>query len=141
MKEGNYFIDTNIFLRMIVKDDKQSAKDCALLFDKIKRGKISATISILILAEIQWTLKSFYGLEKKQITTILKSISEMKYLKTRDKHDAAVALELYEKYNVKFIDALIVSYSEILNKKMTVISFDKDFDKLKILRKEPRDLL
>ncbi|MFA6436923.1 MAG: PIN domain-containing protein [Candidatus Paceibacterota bacterium] len=141
MKEGNYFIDTNIFLRMIVKDDKQSAKDCELLFNKIKQGEISATISTLILAEIQWTLKSFYGLEKQQITTILKSISEMKYLKIRDKHNATVMLELYEKHNVKFIDALIASCPDILNKKMTVISFDKDFDKLKILRKEPKDLL
>jgi predicted nucleic-acid-binding protein len=141
MKEGNYFIDTNIFLRMIVKDDKQSAKDCAFLFNQIKKGEIKATISTLVLAEIQWTLKSFYGLEKQQITTILKSISEMKHLKTGDKYDIALALELYEKHNIKFIDALIASCPDILNKKTTIISFDKDFDKLKVLRKEPGDLL
>lgn len=140
MKESNYFIDTNIFLRVIAKNGKQSTKDCELLFKNIKEGTIKAITSSLVLAEINWTLKRLYKLSRKDIVKALKSVIEMKHLKIENKENAFRTLELYEKHNVKFVDAIIASRHDILNRTMPVVSYDKDFDKLKVLRKEPKDL-
>jgi len=141
MRENRYFIDTNIFLRIIAKDSKQSTKDCEVLIEKIKQGEIKAIISSLILAEISWTLKSFYNLSRQDIAKTLKSLIETKNLRIENKENSLKAIELYKKHNIKFIDALIASRADVLNKKLTIISFDKDFDKIEVLRKEPKDLL
>jgi len=141
MKDNRYFIDTNVFLRAIVKDDTKIARNCECLFKKIKQGEIKASTSSLILAEIQWTLKSFYKVEKKDSIMILDGIVRLKNLRIENKENSLKAIELYKKYNIKFIDTLIASQADVLNKKLTIISFDKDFDKIKVLRKEPKDLL
>jgi predicted nucleic-acid-binding protein len=141
MKETKYFIDTNIFLRAIVKDDTKIARNCERLFKRIKQGEIKAVTSSLVLAEIQWTLKSFYKVEKKDSTVILDGIVRLKNLRIENKENSLKAIELYKKHNIKFVDTLIASRADVLNKKLTIISFDKDFDKIKVLRKEPKDLL
>ncbi len=52
-------------------------------------------------------------------------------------YDFKVALKIYAEKNVKFIDALIASIPQIQAKEWTVISYDRDFDKIGINRKEP----
>jgi predicted nucleic acid-binding protein len=52
MKEFNYFLDSNIFLRPIIKDNFQKVKECEILFEEIKRGKLKAFTSNLVLSEI-----------------------------------------------------------------------------------------
>jgi predicted nucleic-acid-binding protein len=141
MKGNSYFIDTNIFLRPITKDNAKSAEECEFLFQKIKNGNINAFTSNLVLTEVFWVLKSVYKLKKQELTRILEAISKLKNLKINNRENFDKAVELYEKNNIKFIDALIASHPKILNKEMTIISYDKDFDKLKILRKEPGNLL
>ncbi len=137
MKENKYFLDTNIFLRLIVKDNKKFAKECEFLFKKIKEGKINAFTSNLVLTEMYWVLKSFYQLPKEQLVEILKSTTKLKNLKIENKENLSRAVELYEKRNIKFIDAVIASHPGIAKKEVIVISYDKDFDKLKIQRREP----
>ncbi len=141
MKGNNYFIDTNIFLRPIIKDSAKTAEECNLLFQEIKNGKINAFTSNLVLAEIFWVLKSVYKFKKQELSRILGAISKLKNLKIDNKENFDKAIELYEKNNVKFIDAMIASRPRILDKEMIIISYDKDFDKLNILRKEPENLL
>ena len=139
MKENNYFLDTNIFLRPIVKDNKKFVRECESLFQKIKKGEINVFTSNLVLIEVFWVLKSFYELEKVELIKILKAISALKNLKIENKENLGTGIELYEKYNIKFVDAIIASHPKILNRQVAVISYDKDFDKLNILRKEPKD--
>ena len=42
---------------------------------------------------------------------------------------------------MKFIDALIASHKSIQEEAAVIVSYDKDFDKLGILRKEPKDII
>ena len=141
MKGLSYFLDSNIFLRPLVKDDLQKAKECEILFEKIKRGEIKAFTSNLILAEIVWLCSRFYKIEKEEIIKILRSILYYRNLKIIDKFDPYLALEIYRKYNIKFIDALSSSNPKIYQKKAIVVSYDKDFDKIGVIRKEPKDLI
>ncbi len=141
MKENNYFLDTNIFLRPIVKDSLKATQECSDLLKKIRAGKIKAFTSNLVLIEMHWVLKSFYKVKKEDLIKALKGIYELKNLKIEDKENISKAIELYKNHNVKLVDAMIASHPRILDKKATVISYDRDFDKLGVLRKEPKDLL
>ncbi len=141
MKEPKYFLDSNIFLRPIVKDDVRKVEECELLFEKIKRGKIKCFTSNLVLAEIVWVSKSIYGLRKEEIIKILKGIFGFKYIKFINNFNPLLAVEIFQNFDVKFIDALIASNPRIYQKKITVVSYDTDFDKLDIIRKEPEKIV
>ncbi|MBU4299455.1 PIN domain-containing protein [Patescibacteria group bacterium] len=143
MKESNlYFIDTNIFLRVLVEEDKKTFKECFQILKAIKEGKIRAFTASLILAEANWVLGGFYNFPKSEITVALKSILSLKGLKIVDKYNFYSAISLYDNFSIKFIDALIASHHLIHDKKSIIISYDKDFDKIgEVTRKEPNEIL
>lgn len=137
----NYFVDSNIFLRAVVEEDEKSFLECISLLRNLEIGKLSAVTSNVVLAEIVWTLKSFYKLERATITKSVKNICSLKGLKILDRFQTDKAINIYSKRSIKFIDCLIASIPEVDDKKWIVVSYDKDFDKLGILRKEPGELV
>jgi len=141
MREYNYFVDTNIFLRVLLKDEEKTFKDCLLFLEEIKNGRIKAITSNLVLAEINWTLLKFYEFSKEDIIKGLNSISSLKYLKFVDDFNPILAIKFYKDHSVKFIDALIASNREIFNKEMAIVSYDRDFDKLGDWRVEPKEII
>lgn len=143
MKESKlYFVDTNIFLRVLAKEDKKTFKECFQILKAIKEGKIRAFTASLILAEINWVLGGFYNFPKGEITAALKSVLNLKGLKIIDKYNFYSAISLYDNFSIKFIDALIASHCLVYGKKAAIISYDKDFDKIgAVIRKEPNEIL
>jgi len=141
-KQNKYFIDTNIFLRALIKDNKEKYDDILKLFEQIKNNEIKAFTSSFVLAEIVWTLSSFYKISKKDVIETLVSIKNLNGLEITEKSNTTKAIELYEQYNVKYIDCVI--YTTLTNEKKQngiVVSYDTDFDKLGAKRIEPKDLL
>ena len=136
-----YFIDTNIFLRLLIKEDEKTYSQCYKLLSAIKTNQIKAVTSSITLAEIVWTLLSYYKFPKRKVVQVVKSILNLKELKIIDAYNPLVSLELFDKYTVKYIDTLIASVKEIADKKWIVVSYDRDFDKLAIDRKEPHEIL
>lgn len=135
-----YFLDTNIFLTIFLKRDKKTKyQDCLQLFSLINNQSIKAATSSLIIAEIVWTLKRYYNIPKEEIVKYLKTIT-VSNIKIVNTIDDSLALDSYQDRSVKFIDAQIASVLEIQNKKWVIVSYDKDFDKLKVKRKEPRKI-
>lgn len=134
-----YFIDSNIFLRVLAKENPQIFDECVGLLTKI-RNKGSGTAFYtgnLVVAEVAWTLASYYKAPKDLIIKGLGSIFNTGNIKFVEDYDFKVALKIYAEKNVKFIDALIASIPQIQAKEWTVISYDRDFDKIGINRKEP----
>lgn len=136
-----YFLDTNILIRVIAEEDKKTFLDCLNLLNLIKQGKIKASISTIVFAEVAWVLKSPYKFTKSKIIKYLKSILALKNLKLTDSLDLKKAVNLYSKYNIKFTDCLVAANNDLLNKKAILISYDKDFDKLPIKRIEPEKIV
>ena len=58
-------VDTNVFLRFLTNDDPAKAKRAETRFRNAVSGKEHLRTSLLVIAEIVWTLESFYKLEKK----------------------------------------------------------------------------
>lgn len=107
----------------------------------MNKGEIKAFTSNLILAEIVWTGLRFYKIKKEELIKVLKGILDFKNLKMVDDFNPRLAVEIYEKRPVKFIDALIASNPAIFQKEFIVISYDKDFDKIGIKRIEPKKII
>lgn len=132
-----YFIDTNIFLRILVKENEKTFKECYQFLKLVNTKKVKAFTSVLVIAEIDWVLESFYGFKKEKVIKVLESISKLKGLGIIDKTNLLLSLRFYKKYNVKLIDALIAAHPKINRQKATIVSYDKDFDKMKLKRVNP----
>ncbi len=141
MNEPSYFLDSNIFLRLMVKDDRKKVNDCEALIKAVEQGRLSALTSPIVLAEIVWVGQSFYKMPKEQIIEALRGICGIKRLEIKDYSVFILALELFHTHRVKFIDALIASQPAVSRQEMIVMSYDHDFDKLGVRRKEPNEIV
>jgi len=136
-----YFIDTNIFLRFFIKENQKTFKETEKIIQLIKDGKIKAFTSYLVIAELDWTMNSYYKIPKAERLMILDSLLQLKDLAFSDNFDLVAAFNFYRNYQVKFIDCLLASNYLILTGKGSIVSYDKDFDKLKTKRIEPKNFL
>jgi predicted nucleic-acid-binding protein len=137
-----YFVDSNIFIRFFTKEKNTKVlKECSFLIDSIKKGKLKATTSHLVIAEVVWTLSSFYKAPKEDVVKVTQIIESLAGLRIEDKFVTGIAHRLFEEHSVKYIDALIASTPKIQSKAMSVVSYDKDFDKLGVIRKEPSQIV
>lgn len=134
------FIDSNIFLRFLVKDNLKMAQEARGLFELMEKGKIRGETDIIILTEIVWTLGSFFKIGKNDIVEYISLLLNFKNLVIKDKEIIERALDIFRSNNIDFIDAFCGGL--LLKRKIKYIcSYDKDFDKIDgILRIEPRDL-
>ena len=129
-------IDTNIFLELLL--DQKKANECELFLKEILEGKKAAfitsfSIDSVVLAMIR------NNAENKEIINFLTSLKKYKGLKihTFSLKDRINALSLIEKYNLDYEDSIILQ-TAISTKSTEIVSFDKDFDKVKeINRIEP----
>lgn len=135
-----YLIDTNIFLRTLINENEPIFQDCLNLLTKIKENKIKAITQGVVISEIIWTLSSFYKFPKPKVLQATNSIINLNGLKIIDNYNHNLALDLYSKHKVKYIDALIASNDNIQSGKWAILSYDKDFDKLGITRKQPNQI-
>ena len=140
-KEKAYFIDTNIFLRALINDDEKKYSDVIKFLEGIKNNLFKAYSSSLVLAEVVWTLSSFYKLQKSAVIKSLEGIINLNGLMFVENQNSSAALGLYKKHNVKYIDCLIYSGLYKSKKAWEIVSYDTDFDKFGAKRVEPKDLI
>jgi uncharacterized protein len=124
-----FFIDTNIFLRYLTKDDSVQFPRCRQLFKKAQDGEVLLVTSTLVIAEIIWTLASYYQVPKDQIIEKASIIVGSEVVQIPEKDLIAEALVLYARKNVDYIDAYNAVLLKHLNLK-EIYSYDQDFDKI-----------
>ena len=98
------FLDTNIFIRFLVDDNKRMSAECKKLFKLIDSGKIKAETDLVVLVEIIWVLSSYFKLERQKIITYIGLLLRLRNLSIRDATIILSALDYYQKFNVDFID-------------------------------------
>lgn len=141
MKDSKFFIDTNIFLRAFVHDLKKQSQECLSFLSKISSEESEAYTSSLVLSEFAWTFKSYYRIDKEKTVLALQAILGLNNLRIVDHQEMEMGIDLYANHPVKYIDALIASTPEIQTGEWTIVSYDKDFDRLKCKRVEPGELI
>ena len=141
MKEYKLFIDTNIFLRFILKNHQVMHAECVSFFTSVKEKSIIIYTSQIVIAEVFWVLQSIYNADKNAVILAIRSLLRIKNLYFTELLNMELALDLLAENNIKFVDAIIASHAEVQTGTMAVVSYDKDFDKLGIKRLEPKDLI
>jgi predicted nucleic acid-binding protein len=131
------FIDTNIFLRYLTKDDPSKYDKCREIFKKAVEGKIELATSGIVVAELIWTLLSYYKVQKADVIEKISIIVNTDNLHIPDKNIITDALVLYSRKNIDYIDA----YNAVFMKRHgfeEIYSYDEDLDAVEnIKRTEP----
>jgi len=131
------FVDTNIFLRYLTKDEPSRYEKCREMFKKAMKGEIAITTSVMVIAELVWTLLSYYKVPKAEVIEKVSVIVGTKNLSIPDKHIVADALVLYARKNIDFIDAYNVIFMRYRGLR-EIYSYDEDFELMEdIQRREP----
>lgn len=136
-----YLIDTNIFLRVLIKENEASFQSGLKLLEGIKQKQWNAVMPGIVLSEIAWTLRSYYRFPKPQVVTAIQSVISLRGLTIVDDYNYHLALDLFQHHSVKYIDACIASLPVVQREQATIISYDDDFDKLGVERKEPDQIV
>lgn len=123
-------VDTNILIRYLLADHPQLSPRAKVLFDQARSREVNLHLDPVTVAETVWTLLSQYKLPLDEVSLKLKEMVSQKWLKCDHKRSVLLALDLFPKTNVDFIDAWIYAVSQ--RKKYPIASFDTtDFKKLK----------
>ncbi len=127
-----YFVDTNIFLRFLTRDDALQYQACKKLLEKAHAGKIKLITSAIVIFEVLWTLQSYYNEQKEQIVEKITSLLDFPNLEVENKEIFHEALAIWQQENVSFND--VFNYVWMQKKGIKKLySFDKDFDKLPLV--------
>lgn len=105
MKAEAVFADTNLFLRYLTNDVPAQADAVEMLLKRAAKGELLLMTSSLVIAEIVWTLESFYRLPKKDISGKVLAILNTHGLKVENSDLLLQAAIWYAEKNVDFIDA------------------------------------
>lgn len=122
------FIDTNVWLRFLVADQKEKYEACRKLIELVEEGKIRAYTSTIVFLELAYTLASFYKIKQGQITADIKAILSGRNLTLIEKTDFRKSLIFHQRYKIKLADCLI---STQLPKRAILCTYDMDFKKIK----------
>lgn len=100
-----HFVDTNIFLRYLTKDVPEQAQAVDRLLAEAEAGRYRLHTSVLTIAEIVWTLESYYELDKEEIRERVVGILNTPGLEVENSELIARAIGLYVDENIDFVDA------------------------------------
>ena len=126
------FLDTNIIVRYLTRDDEEKAAACYELFQRLKHGTEEVTTCEAVIAEVAYVLASraHYALSHEQVRARLAPILALRGLKIPNRRVYLRALDLYASYRFLDIeDALLLAHMERRGTR-EIISYDSDFDQI-----------
>jgi len=123
-----YFLDTNVILRFLLKDNEKYFNQTKNYFEKAKKGEIELNLIPEVLFEIDYVLRGVYSLSKNEVVDILLKLIKTPYLKISGRGMLITTVEKYQSINVDLFDIYLYYFS--LSKESSVLSFDKDFSKI-----------
>lgn len=112
MKPDSIFIDTNLFLRYLTDDVPAQADAVEDLLRKAEQGRSRLVTNSMVIAEIVWTLESYYKLEQDDIQNKVLAILSTPGLEISDNNLVLKAIIWYADKNVDFIDAYNAAWME-----------------------------
>ena len=117
-------IDTNILVRLVVRDDEKQARAALALVGG------GAWVSHIVLAEAIWVLRSAFGLARGELVNTLDNLLKHETLEIQDADVVAAALEIFRaEKKVDFTDCLVLESARRAGRR-PLMTFDRDLAKL-----------
>lgn len=133
------FVDANVFLRFLTRDDPVKAERVKTLLERAERDEIELFTSESVIAEMVFVLSfpRLYHLGREQVRDLLIPIVSLRGLKLPNRTIVLRALDLYAETSMDFVDALAAAH--MMARQVTEIySYDEHFDSIQgIKRVEP----
>ena len=112
MGNERIFADTNLFLRLLTNDVPEQVDAFVDLLKKAADGEFQFVINPLVIAEIVWTLESYYQQPKSRIQAQILAILNTPGLDVADSDLVLQAIHGYVEKNVDFIDAFNAAWMQ-----------------------------
>ena len=126
------FIDANVILRVLTRDDEGQFKKAEKLLSRAIDGEVMLVCGPPVLFEVAWTLEARYKIPNTRILDYLESLLATEGIEIIDRRIVEKAISKSRISNVEFADAYIASIAEE-NSCQEIATFNiSDFKKLKI---------
>ena len=123
-----YYLDTNILLRFLLKDNAVQVAKLRSYFLKAQQGAIKIVILPQLVIEMEYVLRKVYKYPKTALVEHLQNIVELSYIEIVDRQILYASVNLYKAYTIDFVDAYLFASAKANSAE--VLSFDKDFTKI-----------
>ena len=107
-------IDTNILVRLLVTDDTQQTRRARGLIGKAMERGEAVLVSLLVLIETEWVLRSRYELDKPTTFAALRRLLEVNEFTFEDEPAVEEALVHWQEHGTGFADCLIAAHNRRL---------------------------
>lgn len=99
-------LDTNVLVRYVMQDDPRQSPSATQLIEALSAEE-PGFVPVVALVELVWVLSGSYGLDRKQIATVLDTLLRSKELVIDRADLVAQAVKRYSTAGADFADALI----------------------------------
>jgi predicted nucleic-acid-binding protein len=122
-------LDTNVLIRYLTQDDRRQYEKARRLIHREAGMGEPVLISLLVLLELEWVLRSRYELTKAEILAALSALLEAADLAFEDETSVEHALYTWKDSAADFADCLIEAHNRRLGCSATA-TFDSKALKL-----------
>jgi predicted nucleic acid-binding protein len=134
------FLDTNIIIRFLTRDDPEKFTACSALFERIERGETSVFLPDVIVGECIFVLTSVrgYNLSRQEVAALLTPLLQLTHIEMQNRQTLLRTLTIFaETKDLDFEDAYLIAAME-QTQTTHLLSYDTDFDDFPfITREEP----
>jgi predicted nucleic acid-binding protein len=123
------FLDTNVVIRLLTRDDEGKARRALELMLRVARGEETVVTSQMVIFELVFLLEKTYKVARSKIRDDLKALLALQGLVLANKQTCQRSLDLYAETKVSFADAYNAAFMRG-NRVSEIYSWDSDFDKL-----------
>jgi len=118
------WIDANVILRFLLQDHQEFFQKAQKITLEAEQGKLKLLVAPITIAEVVWTLESFYKIPRKEIADILSAFICSDGIEAEEGDVVLFALKSYKESNVDFIDAYL-SHHITKSGNNKIFTFDK----------------
>jgi predicted nucleic acid-binding protein len=123
----NVWIDTNVLVRFVTRDDAEQAKRVLNVMRRAERGEITLRVSVVVMAEVIWVLESYYGYERIAVAEALRAFVIADGVAAEEQDVVMDALRLMQEGSA-FTDAYVAALAR--SHREPVFTFDAGFKRL-----------
>ena len=125
---NRFIVDTNIFLRFLLKDHPKHYQLAKKHFFRAQKKEIGLILIPEVVMEINYVLRKVYSFTREETANALIKIIKSPDLEVKERVVLTEAVEKYKKKNIDLVDLFIFEIAK--KEKVKVLSFDKDFKKI-----------
>jgi predicted nucleic-acid-binding protein len=116
-------IDTNVVVRLIISDDAEQTRRARKLIEQALSRDEPVLVSLLVLLESEWVLRSRYGFNREALLRIFHALLEARELSFEDEPALEEALFHWKDSACGFSDCLITAHNRQMGCRATA-TFD-----------------